>query len=289
MSRKAIALFCALALALSWGIQFTGLHLFGMASPTMRNLMVGGMWSPTLLALAFIALHKPARQGVAWRLGNPFYLPVGIVAQGGLAFVIVAVFTALGWGASGWFVFSAQGVAVSGGPWVLGLGAQGWPLFVLNVVATGAAYSVFGLIAATGEEFAWRGFLQGHVIRRFGVTGGIVLIGLFWAAWHLPILLAGYNFPQYPVLGALVLFPVQLVAASFFFGWLTLRSGSFWPAALAHAATNSIQEGVIANLHLNVPLLWLDLSRTGLLVVIGLACLLALRRNNPVGSALALP
>src|SRR5690606_23069025 len=124
--------------------------------------------------------------------------------------------------------------------------AQPWPAFIANVALTGMWFALFNATVAVGEEFGWRGFLQGHLIARMGTTDGIVLLGFIWSMWHLPSLLAGYNFPEYPLLGATVLFPVQLIAASFFLGWLTLRAGSFWPAAIAHGATNSIQEGVTA-------------------------------------------
>lgn len=276
MSRKAIVLFCTLALALSWGIQFAGLQLFGIESPKITPFLLVGMWSPTLLALAFILLHRPARQGVMWKLGNPLYLPVGITVETLTAFAIVGGFVALGWGVSGLFNFSQAGVAISGGPWVLGKGMQGWPLFIANVAATAVAYSIFNLVATVGEEFAWRGFLQGHMTRQLGVRWGIFILGVFWSFWHLPVLMAGYNFPEHPVLGAFVLFPLQTVGASFFLGWLTIRSRSFWPAALTHAATNSIQEGVISNLHLNTPQLYEDLARTGLVVFVGLICWAAL-------------
>ena len=66
MGRKAIVIFCALALALSWGIQFALLATVGMESDKAPFFLLANMWSPTLLALGFIAVHKPARQGVLW-------------------------------------------------------------------------------------------------------------------------------------------------------------------------------------------------------------------------------
>lgn len=283
MSRKAIVLYCALVLALSWAIQLALLGLYGLESPQAKVFLLAGMWSPTLLALGFILLHRPARQSVMWKLGNPLFLPVGILVETAIAFIILGVFVWLGWGRSPWFDFSAAGVAISGGPWVLGKGVQAWPLFVANVLATAVGYSIFNLVATVGEEFAWRAFLQGHLTRQFGVRRGIVILGLFWSFWHLPVLLAGYNFPQYPALGAFVLFPIELVGAAFFLGWLTIRSGSFWPAALAHGAINSIQEGVISHLHLTVPRIYEDLMRMGLMVVVGLLCWAALSAKRRAG------
>ncbi|MFC6924648.1 CPBP family intramembrane glutamic endopeptidase [Microbulbifer taiwanensis] len=135
-------------------------------------------------------------------------------------------------------------------------------------------------MASTGEEFAWRGFLQGQLIRQLGVLPGIFLIAAIWWAWHLPGLLFGYNFPDYPYFGAFVLFPLQMIGASLFLGWLTIKSGSFWPAALAHGAVNSVQQGLIDNLQLDVSQLYADLLRTGLILVVGVVCWLLLQSRQ---------
>ena len=276
MGRKAIVIFCALALALSWGIQFALLAMVGMESDKAPFFLLANMWSPTLLALGFILFRRPARQNLALRLGKISYWPLGVLYATAVAFGAVALFLSQGWADHPWFLFTAEGVTVNGGPWKLGEGEQSWPFFAANVLATAAFFAVTNMIAAVGEEFAWRGFLQGHMVRQFGLTGGIVLLGLFWSFWHLPMLLQGYNHPDAPILGSFVLFPVELVAMSFFLGWLTIRSGSFIPAALAHAAGNSIQEGVISRLDLVVPHLWTSLYALVPAVVVGLLCWAAL-------------
>lgn len=280
MGRKAIALYCALALALSWAIQIALLNLFGMESDAAPMFMLACMWSPTLLALGFIAVHKPARQGVLSGPGNPLYWPIGVAFAAAVAFGTLAVFLNMGWATMPWFDFAAGGVGVNGGPWVLGKGQQDWLFFAGNVAATAMWFAVLNLVAAAGEEFAWRGFLQGHLVRQFGITGAIVFLGLFWAAWHGPLMLQGYNQPENPLLGTFVLFPIELTAISFFFAWLTIRSGSFWPAALAHGAGNSIQEGVISNMQLAVPDVWTDFVVMVPTVAVGLICWKALERRR---------
>jgi hypothetical protein len=61
--------------------------------------------------------------------------------------------------------------------------------------------------------------------------------------------LAGYNGAQHPILQALLIFQTNTVAMSFVLAWLVQRSGSIWPAALAHAANNVLQSGtpIVAN------------------------------------------
>ena len=63
--------------------------------------------------------------------------------------------------------------------------------------------------------------------------------GLIWGAWHYPLLLDGYVFHEWPLLG-LVVFPVSTTLLSIVFGWLRQRSGSIWAPSLAHAASNAI-------------------------------------------------
>jgi membrane protease YdiL (CAAX protease family) len=43
------------------------------------------------------------------------------------------------------------------------------------------------LLGAVGEEIGWSGYLTGPMVRRFGMLGGGVLIGLISAAWRLPV------------------------------------------------------------------------------------------------------
>lgn len=278
MGRKSIGVYIASALALSWLLQLAAIRFWGLNTGGADLILLATMWSPTLLALIFIAVHRPARSGVLWRLGRLRYLPLGVAVETAIAFAMVAILAGAAVATMGWFAFERTGVTVHGGPWLLGAGFQIWPFYVLNIAVTAAAFSVFGLVAATGEEFAWRGFLQGHLISQVGVRRGILLIAAVWWAWHLPGLLAGYNFPEYPIVGALILFPLQMIGAALFFGWLTLRSKSFWPAALAHAAVNSVQQGVINNLVATVPTLYIDGLRTALIVAVGLACWASLGR-----------
>lgn len=270
MRRSAIILYVVLVLALSWAIQILAISVLGLNSGITRLLFVVVMWSPTVVAIAFIAQNQAARGELRWRLGLLRYYPIGIAAETAIAFGVLGLFLVLGPAASGWFRFDPSGVFISGGPWVFGRGLQGWPLYIVNVGATAIVYSAMGLVATVGEEFAWRGFLQGHLVRRLGAVRGILMVSAVWWAWHLPGLIAGYNFPETPLLGAFVLFPLQMIGASFFFGWLTIRSGSFWPAALAHGAVNSIQQGVMDDLHFEGPTLYIHVARTAGILLVGL-------------------
>lgn len=289
MRNRTLVLYCILVFGLSWSAQFALLAFYGSPNNPAAVLPgLGIMFSPALVTLGFALFSREVRKQIRWRPAWRMIpiLVVAIVVPILIGFATLAVVEFASWGKAGWFAFSQSIVTISGGPWLLGEGAQNWTKFIANVLLTGGYFAAYNGLFAVGEELGWRGFLQGVLVARLGVTRGIGLLGLIWSLWHLPVLLAGYNYPEHPILGALVLFPVQLVAASFFLGWLTIRAGSFWPAALAHGAVNSIQEGVTANIRTTVPHLYEDLTRLSFTVLFGLVFWLLLRRR-PNGRATA--
>ena len=99
-------------------------------------------------------------------------------------------------------------------------------------------FSFSFLLAAGFEEIIWRGYLQPRFIRRYGVTRGILLIGLSWSAFHF---LGDFQRvgEDYEVLLILASRLGLCISMSYVLGWLTLRSGSIWPAVLAHGLHNA--------------------------------------------------
>lgn len=99
---------------------------------------------------------------------------------------------------------------------------------------------LFLIIMVSGEEVGWRGFLQTPLIERFGSVGGIVLLGLIWGIWHAPIALRGHNLNSHFWAEAFVLYPFMCVCYSFPLAYLTVQSGSIWPALVFHATNNTL-------------------------------------------------
>jgi membrane protease YdiL (CAAX protease family) len=100
----------------------------------------------------------------------------------------------------------------------------------------------FGVISSTtsglGEEIGWRGFLFPALFRQIGPAGAILISGCIWAFWHYPgILGSNYNSGG-PAWVALLCFTWMVIAGAAIFGWLRVKSGSVWPAAIAHGSHN---------------------------------------------------
>lgn len=95
-------------------------------------------------------------------------------------------------------------------------------------------------LATLGEEFGWRAYLLPK-LAPLGWRRALAVHGLVWGVWHWPVLAMGYNYgldyAGAPWLGMLAMV-VAAVALGVFLGWITLRSGSVFPAVVGHAMIN---------------------------------------------------
>jgi membrane protease YdiL (CAAX protease family) len=91
------------------------------------------------------------------------------------------------------------------------------------------------------EEIGMRGYLQPHLMS-LGRTTALILVGLVFATWHLPLIFLAPVEVEFPTGNLLLFFPLfygTFVAASFFFGYMRIYTGSIWPASIAHAVHNA--------------------------------------------------
>jgi membrane protease YdiL (CAAX protease family) len=95
---------------------------------------------------------------------------------------------------------------------------------------------LLGLIITFGEEYGWRGFLQGQLVR-LGRVRGVLLLGVIWGVWHWPVIWMGYNYPGQPLLGSLLMVAYCIVLA-FFLAYAVFKSKGVWTAAYLHALSN---------------------------------------------------
>ncbi|WP_436928605.1 CPBP family intramembrane glutamic endopeptidase [Halosimplex halobium] len=108
--------------------------------------------------------------------------------------------------------------------------------FVQALVAAPLVNSV----ATFGEEFGWRAYLLPK-LAPLGWRRALVAHGVVWGVWHWPVIAMGYNYglayTGAPWLGLLAM-TVATVGLGVFLGWVTLRSGSVFPAVVGHAMIN---------------------------------------------------
>ena len=125
--------------------------------------------------------------------------------------------------------------------WMLTGSAQGFslnPYWAVNLAVSLPLNFALSFTAFLGEEYGWRGFLQGELTERFGRRKGVILLGLLWGLWHLPLNLFYYS-PQtslQSIIGQLA----GCVGMGIFFGWVYLRTRNVWAVTAAHFLNNNL-------------------------------------------------
>lgn len=205
-------------LGISFLVGGLAMLLWTKDSPQWKAFPIVYNFLPAVISILFVYLLSSR-----WSLGNfsfqkwdPFYLLLGFVIP-----IIFYGFNLLIHARAGSFTFK-QNIE-----WKKIL--PGIPFII-----------VFLVIMTSGEEIGWRGFLQTLLIERFGSVVGIILLGLIWGIWHAPVALRGHNLNSHFWAEAFVLYPFMCVCYSFPLAYLTVQSGSIWPALVFHATNNTL-------------------------------------------------
>lgn len=156
-----------------------------------------------------------------------------------------------------------------------------WLVYPENFAYTGVALPIIlkdilpllllgvfiNILSALGEELGWRGFLLPALTERRGRNKALLITGLFWALWHLPLLIAGDYMSGTPLWYKLPAFILCILPIGVIAGLLTYRSGSVWPAAFLHAAHNNFDQAVFGLITKGADKM-LYVSETGFLTII---------------------
>lgn len=135
--------------------------------------------------------------------------------------------------------------------------------FLIQVVILALTFSL-------AEEIGIRGYLLPRLLP-LGRRRALAFSGLVWATWHMPLILLTPIFPVGNKLISLPLFYAAIVAASFFYGYLRIYTGSVWPASIAHAVHNAAWGAIGAFTVTSSPVLVNKylVGDFGLLIVVG--------------------
>lgn len=224
-SAARIGTFLALTFAATWTLWALVIRAGSVSAAHSPLLALGGpafllgAFAPGLVAVALTA-WQDGREAVAillgrilrWRVGLRFYafalllMPVVKLAVAGLHRLLTGAWPAFG---------------------------ETHPMVL--VVAT-----LLSTLGQAGEEVGWRGYLLPRVAERTGVAAASLIVGVVWAAWHLPLFFAagaGTNGQSFP------LYALQIVAYSIVLTWLYWRTGgSLLLVMFMHAALNNTKD-----------------------------------------------
>ncbi len=281
MKKKNIYLwYLAIVFALSYLWQFVIFRTGGVQSPLFSFLM----WIPGIMAIVFILIKKEGFRKTGWGLKKWRYIFPAIFIPLIVAISIVLLLEALHWATFSGKLFTLKNgmVEISKIKLILGNQAQNIPFFILNFILSHTIFLIIGSIITLGEELGWRGYLQEKILRKFGLNQGLIFLGIIWGYWHLPIILMGFNFPNHPILGALLLMPLGTIFLGIFMGWLYLRSRSIWIPALAHASGNLFSGLIFQLMIMHQNELFRQLTWIAAWGIIAILCLINLNRNEPI-------
>ena len=194
--------------------KYTLLNMYLMLAPAIANVLTR-LITKEGLKESFLRLHL--KKNVKYYLSAVFFPPVCSIISGAL----ISVF----WGK---LDFAASFEEYS-------------PMFMLGISLTVISMAVPQAFYCFGEEFGWRAYLYPKLEKLLGTPAAIIIGGIIWGIWHAPLTVEGHNFGTdywgFPWLG-IIMMSIFCITVGAVLMWLTKRTGSVYPAAIAHAAIN---------------------------------------------------
>ena len=210
-------------------------HLLSVCTVLMAGCCLGVLAAPaanwlvlcsavivvaSVIAWVLLLTHKkPVREaaGLRWHggAGALGYVALFLALRTASVFISMALAGQLGGYAAYW---------MTAAPWVTMLMLV--PNFFLS------------FLPFFGEEYGWRYFLQPRLQSRFGPRGGVLLLGVLWGLWHLPLNL--FYYAPDTALQSVASQLVTCVCFGVFFAWAYMRTNNIWTAVLLHYFNNNM-------------------------------------------------
>lgn len=121
-------------------------------------------------------------------------------------------------------------------------GLSAYKLLLISVLEVIIIGPVVNIIPTMGEELGWRGYLLPKLREFFSDRYALIITGVIWGIWHIPIIVMGHNYGiyyfGYPWLGILTMI-VFCVALGVIEGYISIKLESAIPAAMIHSTVNA--------------------------------------------------
>ncbi len=245
---KRIAVFLAFTFAVTYALE---IFLIGnikddAAMAPVLSLLIGAMMFVPALGVLFTRLVTKEGFKDAWILpnfkGHVRYYILAWLLPAGLIFA----------GAALYFLICPQLFDPNMGYMVDAYAAQGLNLdpalirtsSIVSVIVGVASAPILNILNTTGEEWGWRGYLVPKLAEKMPVVPTVLFSGLIWGLWHAPLIIIvghnyGFDYPGYPYVGILAMCVFCIVVGTFL-SYVSLRTRSCLPAAIAHGALNGL-------------------------------------------------
>ena len=212
----------------------------------------------SLVVIAFLSLLQP--QVLVFVMGMPIslwtlvmqYLLIGASILGWIILLVTKKEKrrayGLCWdrGAASWFCIflfivlymlrTIIAVLVSDGSAVLGSIVKNPNTWILLAALPVNFFFVY--VAFLGEEYGWRYYLQPLMQERFGVRGGVLLLGFVWGIWHLPVDLFYYT--QDSQFLMILAQQITCITLGIFFAYAYMKTNNIWVPVVLHFLNNNL-------------------------------------------------
>jgi membrane protease YdiL (CAAX protease family) len=115
-------------------------------------------------------------------------------------------------------------------------------LLLISVLQVAIIGPIINIIPTMGEELGWRGYLLPKLRKLFSDRHALIISGVIWGLWHIPVIVMGHNYGidyvGYPWLGILAMI-VFCVVLGVIEGYISIKLESAIPAAMIHSTVNA--------------------------------------------------
>lgn len=241
-TKKRLILFVVLTIVIAW-IIFSLVPICGLTYGKGLSIVViaAGMFVPALSSILTRLLTKEGFHNMYLRphfKGHikdyllVFFGPTALLLLSGVVYFLIfpanfdSEFTIL------------KGLATSGS--TSGISAS--TLLLISVLQVALIGPVVNIIPTMGEELGWRGYLLPKLCELFSDRVALIITGVIWGLWHIPVIVMGHNFGTdyigYPWLGILVM-TLFCVVLGVIEGYISIKLKSAIPAAMIHSTVNA--------------------------------------------------
>lgn len=223
-----LGVFFGTLLALGTAVQAVS-WLTGIGMTTLGPVY---MFTPMAAALVVVYRHDRFLSELGVRTGRVRWL-AGAVA---VSLLVVGLTVAVSLAVPGVALDPARLDALPGSTAGVGL--------LVAFGATAVVGVTVGAAMALGEELGWRGYLLWE-LAPLDFWKASLGIGVVWGAWHIPSVVAGGQYPSFPLVGIPVIVGA-CVALSPIYTYLVRRADSVFAAALFHGVFNAASMTVLS-------------------------------------------
>jgi hypothetical protein len=246
LDRRGIGAYLTLTFGLTYLIEglliASGFRLDGLPPLYGQLVIAAVMWIPALATVITITLVT--REGFAitnLRIGSPRpYLASALIIPA-CFFIIYGLTWLLGLGEPDWQLIEFRTLMQAAGADISAMPPPHVLLptvFLASLVVGPTINGLFGF----GEEFGWRGYLLPKLMP-LGKPRAYILLGIIWGMWHAPLIVVGFNYASYHILGVIWMAGLA-TTLGIYINELTLRHRSSILAGWIHGVFNGQAYGI---------------------------------------------